>query len=82
MPTLYIRPDNHTKNTAVPNKINMERATSQKGGPKASLAGITIGENKGNKEEPTANVESGDSKAAIIIYNAKITGMVIGKVKD
>ena len=51
------------------------------GGLKARRAGITMGEKKGNKDAQTANELCGTRKAANMIYNARITGIVSGKVR-
>lgn len=67
---------------AVPIKMVNERATSHHGGLNASRAGITMGENKGNIDDHLARLESGDSTLCIIMYRAKITGMVMGRVKE
>ena len=52
---------------AVPIKMVNERATSHHGGLNANLAGITMGENKGNIDDHLARLESGDSTLCIIM---------------
>lgn len=67
IPILYILPDNHTKKKTDKIKRAAERIICQAGGLNASLAGMTIGENKGKMEAQTAKLLLGALIATIMI---------------
>ena len=60
--------------------MTTDNSICQAGIPMAILAGITIGENSGNREDQNAKVLFGFWMTAIMIYKARITGIVIGSV--
>ena len=62
--------------------INMTIDTmiSHAGIPMAIRAGITMGEKSGNMDDQKAREPLGARIAANMIYNAKMTGIVIGSV--
>jgi hypothetical protein len=81
IPIRYILPDIHTQNIAASANKTKDSIICQAGGPKARRAGITIGEKSGKIEAQTANELFGTLMATNMIYNASITGIVIGNVR-
>lgn len=82
MPILYIFAA--IQATPINDKIRIEadKTICQTGTPKATRAGIIIGDEKGTSEAQKANGPEGSSKTFIIIKNETIIGKVTGRVID
>ena len=62
-----MRPESHTKKTDDPASTTTETMTSHRGGPKASRAGMTMGEKRGMMDDQTARLELGACTATNMI---------------
>ena len=80
IPTLYILAAIHVKNRTPQIKKKMDSKTCHSGGSKGSLAGINMGEKRGNIDPKMAIFPFGLLNTAGIITKASMTGIVMGNI--